>query len=203
MKFLRADNHVTFCGERPVDMNDRESESTAIELTLPTGLSEKAQACWNYFDGTAFAFEYKDQIVVTDEGLYLTEHGDGTADAPFGGPRWVCDSWEELEQMLEATYDDLKEDGMLEDETLSPEERHIQSLNNNGACIKKPDGTTEPVTMDFYRRVVEQCKVGGYNAVTYELALRGIDGDFQIAIWRDGHVDSGSTRRIIECLASR
>ena len=113
MKFLREDNKVTFCGEVPVDMNDRESGDTAIELTLPTGLSEKAQACWDYFDGTAFAYEYKGRLVVTDEGLYLTEHGDGTYEAPFGGPRWVVDSWEELENALEATYDDLEEDGML------------------------------------------------------------------------------------------
>ena len=86
---------------------------------------------------------------------------------------------------------------------LTPEERHIQSLNNNGACIRRPDGTTEPVTMDFYRKAVEQCRAGGFNAVTYELELPGIDGDFQIAFWRDGHVDSGSTRRIIDCLAAR
>ena len=85
--------------------------------------------------------------------------------------------------------------------TLTPEERHIQSLNNNGACIRRPDGTKEPVTMDFYRRAVEQCITGGYNAVTYELELPGINGDFQIAFWRDGHVDSGTTRRIIDCLA--
>lgn len=86
---------------------------------------------------------------------------------------------------------------------LTPEERHIQSLNNNGARIKAPDGTTEPVTMDFYRKAVEQCRTGGYNAVTYELELPGIDGDFQICFWRDGHVDSGTTMRIIDCLASR
>ena len=35
---------------------------------------------------------------------------------------------------------------------LTPEERHIQSLSNNGARIKAPDSTTEPVSMDFYRR---------------------------------------------------
>ena len=79
-------------------------------------------------------------------------------------------------------------------------ERHIQSLNNNGACIKAPDGTTEPVSMDFYRRAVEQCIQGGYNAVTYNLELPGIDAEFMIAFWKDGHVDSGSTERIIDCL---
>lgn len=84
---------------------------------------------------------------------------------------------------------------------LTPEERHIRSLNNNGARIKAPDGTTEPVSMDLYRRAVEQCRAGGYNAVTYELELPGIEGDFQIAFWKDGHVDSGTTRRIIDCLS--
>ena len=83
---------------------------------------------------------------------------------------------------------------------LDPEERHIASLNNNGARIKAPDGTTELISMDFYRRAVEQCKAGGCNAVTYELELPGIDGDFQIAFWKDGHVDSGTTKRIIACL---
>jgi len=79
-------------------------------------------------------------------------------------------------------------------------ERNVQSLNNNGARIKAPDGATELVSMDFYRRAVEECAKGGYNAVTYELELPGIDGEFMIAFWKDGHVDSGSTKRVIECL---
>ena len=79
-------------------------------------------------------------------------------------------------------------------------ERHIQSLSNNGARIRRPDGTAEPVSMDFYRRAVEQCSTGGCNAITYELELPGIDADFMIAFWRDGHLDSGTTRRICDCL---
>ena len=113
LKFLRPDNRITFCGERPVDRSDPENARTAVELTLPTGLSEKAQACLDYFDGTAFAFEYLGRLVVTDEALDLTEFGDGSHEAPFGAPRWVVDSWEELEQILEANYDDLKADDLL------------------------------------------------------------------------------------------
>ena len=113
LKFLREDNELTFCGDDPVDRSDREHEHTAIELTLPTGLSGKAQACWDYFNGTAFLYEYKDHLVVTDESLYLTAHGDGTAEAPLGFPRWECGSWEELESILEQTYDELQEDGMI------------------------------------------------------------------------------------------
>ena len=205
MKFLREDNRVTFCGEHPIDRNNPEQAATAIELTLPTGLSEKARKCWDYFDGTAFAYEYCGRLVVTDEALDLTEYGDGSHEAPFGAPRWVCDSWEELEEILEATYDDLKEDGCLEEAEpdMTPEERHVTSLHNNGAMIRRPDGTTLPVTMDFYRRVVEQCKEGGYNAVTYELELPGIDDEMAMCVWHDGHVDSGSMRSICDCLAFR
>lgn len=200
MKFLRTDNHITFCGEHPIDRNNPEQAATAIELTLPTGLSAKAWKCWDYFDGTAFAYEYQGRLVVTDEALELTEYGDGSHEAPFSAPRWVCDSWEELEQILEETYDDLKEDGCIEDSDLTPEERHINSLSNNGARIKAPDGTTEPVSMDFYRRAVEACIKGGCNAITYELELPGIDGEFMIAIWKSGHVDSGSAERILQVL---
>lgn len=200
MKFLRTDNHITFCGEHPIDRNNPEQAATAIELSLPTGLSAKAWKCWDYFNGTAFAYEYQGKLVVTDEALELTEYGDGSHEAPFGAPRWVCDSWEELEQILEETYDDLKEDSCIEDSDLTPEERHINSLSNNGARIKAPDGTTEPVSMDFYRRAVEACIKGGCNAITYELELPGIDGEFMIAIWKSGHVDSGSAERILQVL---
>ena len=115
LKFLRPDNHVTYNGEMPVDRNNPEHAYTAVELTIPESFSDKAKACWNYFDGTAFAYEYDGKLIVTDESLYLTTHGDGSHEAPLGFPRWECDSWEELEECLEATYDDLEEDGMLEE----------------------------------------------------------------------------------------
>ena len=109
MKFLRPDTHM-IVGYRPVDMNDHENERSAVELALPSEFSDKAKACWEYFKGTAFIFEYKERLVVTDESL--TEHGDGR-NAPYGTPRWICDSWDELEQILEETCNELAEDGML------------------------------------------------------------------------------------------
>ena len=42
MKFLREDNEVTYCGEDPIDRNDPEGAKDAVEMTLPTGFSEKA-----------------------------------------------------------------------------------------------------------------------------------------------------------------
>ena len=113
MKFLRPDTHM-IVGYRPMDMNDHENESSAVELALPDGFSDKVKACWEYFRGSAFIFEYKNRLVVTDESLYLTEHGDGKT-TPYGAPRWECDSWDELEQILEETCDELMEDGMIEE----------------------------------------------------------------------------------------
>ena len=104
---------MTMMRNIPVDKNDPESAKTAIPLELPEDFSEKAQAAWDYFDDTAFLFEYKGKLVVTDESMCLTVHGNGTPEAPLGFPRWVCDNMKELEEELEMAYDDLVLDGMI------------------------------------------------------------------------------------------
>lgn len=58
MKFLRPYTYETYCGEKPIDMNDPTKALTAIELELPSGFSEKAHAFWDYLEGTAFLYEY-------------------------------------------------------------------------------------------------------------------------------------------------
>ncbi len=108
MKFWRNDTHHIF-GHRAIDMNDRDSEETAVELDLPRGFSDKAKACWQDLEDSAFIFEYRNRLVITDEGFYLTAHGDGK-NTPFGCPRFVVDSWDELERILEEIYDDTMGD---------------------------------------------------------------------------------------------
>ena len=111
-KFLRSDSQV-LTGNEPVDRNDPDSEGEAVEFAVPTGFSDKAKALMEYLDDTGFIFAYKGQLVLTDESLELTEAGDGSHEAPFGGPRMVCDSWEELERRLEEDYDGMKADGLI------------------------------------------------------------------------------------------
>ena len=111
-KFLRPDTQV-LAGNDPVDRNDPDSVGEAVELAVPTGFSDKAKALMDYLDGTAFIFAYKGQLVLTDESLELTEAGDGTHEAPLGGPRMVCNSWEELERSLETEYDGMRTDGLI------------------------------------------------------------------------------------------
>lgn len=113
MKFLNEHTHVLY-GHHPIDMNDRQNEGTAIELDLPDNFSDKAKACWKYFEDATFIFEYKNRLVVTDESFQLTVYGNGSPDAPYAAPRWECDTWEELENNLEMTYNDLTENGLFE-----------------------------------------------------------------------------------------
>ena len=50
---------------------------------------------------------------MTDESLYLTEHGDGSHEAPYGAPRGEFETWEEVEAFLEQVFDELLEDDMI------------------------------------------------------------------------------------------
>ena len=92
MKYARRDARI-YTDLEPIDRNDPESAATAIEYGLPESFSGKAKACWQYFSGAAYLFEYKGQLVMTDESLYLTEHGDGSHEAPYGAPRGTFDTW--------------------------------------------------------------------------------------------------------------
>ena len=79
---------------------------------------------------------------------------------------------------------------------------HILSLIRHGAMLRnQEDGSLMPLTEDFYRDAVEACNKGGYNAATYDLVLPGIDSELWLAIWKDGHADSGSPKGICACLA--
>lgn len=97
----------------PVDMNDWLGALTAIEVPFPDSFSTRAKQVLRYLDDTAFLFFYKGKYVLTDESLYLTEHGDGSPEAPFGAPRWTGDTLTELEQWLLRVADDYDQDGSV------------------------------------------------------------------------------------------
>ena len=199
MKFLNEHTHILH-GMNPTDKNDPNNGRSAVELALPDNFSDKAKRCWEYYEGAAYIFEYRDKLHVTDEGLCLTHYGDGSHEAPFGGPLWICDTWDELEKVLEQNFDELAEDDMLGEFQPTADERHIMSLNSNGVIVRYPNGKSEPVTLDFYQAAVEICNDEGYEATAYSIEMPGIDGDFSLAVWKNGHVDSGTTERIMACL---
>ncbi len=94
----------------PVDRNDPEGVNTAVEMHFPATFSKRAWKVIDYFEGTMFLYSYKGRYVVTDESLYLTESGDGTSEAPIGGPRWTGDTLEELELWLLEIADEYDAD---------------------------------------------------------------------------------------------
>ena len=77
---------------------------------------------------------------------------------------------------------------------------HIGTLISHGAQVKDGRESTS-LTEDFYRKAVETCRKNGCNAIAYELTLPGIDGPMMLAVWKDGHVDSGSQKHICDCFA--
>ena len=111
---LTAEQFADKFREYPVDKNDPKNSLTAIYYSVPTGFSPKAKAVMDYLDDTAWIFEYKGKLVMTDEGLCLTDYGNGTIEAPYDGPRAEFDSWEEMEEWLELTYQDLVDDEIIE-----------------------------------------------------------------------------------------
>lgn len=94
---------------KPIDRLDPEAASTAVSVEYPDTLSDKALKAVAYFDDTAFLFRYKGRLVLTDESLWLTQAGDGSRNNPLGFPRWVGDTYEELNEWLEAVTDEIQE----------------------------------------------------------------------------------------------
>ena len=70
---------------------------------------------------------------------------------------------------------------------------HINSLISHGAMLRdQVDWSTTPLTVDFYNGAIQDCQKGGCECIVYGLVLPGIEPDFELAIWKDGRVDSGS-----------
>lgn len=108
-----------------VDRNDPEGAKSATELQFPPTFNQQAWRVIRYMEGAMFLYSYKGKLVVTDESLYLTDHGNGTHEAPYGGPRWVGDSLEDLEQFLTALSKEYDADDTIPGWEARHEEQHF------------------------------------------------------------------------------
>ena len=77
---------------------------------------------------------------------------------------------------------------------------HIETLIRHGAALKAPDGSRVELTTAFCEKAVSDCLSGGFNAITYYLDIPGIDDKLMLAIWKDGHIDSGSVPSVCRAL---
>ena len=78
--------------------------------------------------------------------------------------------------------------------------RHLETLIRHGAAIKAPDGSRISLTQAFCEKAVADCIRCGCIAISFNLDLPGIDEPMMIAVWKDGHIDTGSEESIYRVL---
>ena len=76
---------------------------------------------------------------------------------------------------------------------------HCETLGKHGACVVTAGGK-EPVCGAFYDRIIRFCEKYRINCMTYEMEIPETDQRMGLAIWRNGHVDSGSAEHIDEII---
>jgi len=84
---------------------------------------------------------------------------------------------------------------MIDLNTLTPDQRHIEVLRRHGARVGTPEGSVELNSFFYYHAIDEVNRVGA-TAITYRLILPDIEDEMAIAIHKDGHVDSGSAETL-------
>lgn len=194
-----------------IDRNDPEKAKTAVMLEWPETFSDRAKMVIKYFDGTMFPYSYNDHIVVTDESLELTAFGDGSPEAPFGFPRYEDNNLRGVELWLEDCADQFDNDGdtpgweeakaaYAAEKRIASELAHIDKLRRHGAKVVI-NGEMIEVNSYLWDRAMAECHREGFQAVAYELRIPETEEKLLLAIHADGHVDSGSEKNVIYCMA--
>ena len=193
-----------------IDRNDPEHAKTAIELEWPETFSRRAKMVIRYFEGTMFPFLYNDHIVVTDESLELTAFGDGSPEAPFGFPRYEDNDLRGVELWLEECADQFDDDGdtpgweeakaaFEAEERIATELAHIDKLRRHGAKVVI-NGEMAEVNSYLWDKAMGECLTKGFKAVAYELRIPETEDRLLLAIYADGHVDSGCEKNVLCCM---
>ena len=205
MKPVAAEKALT-----AIDRNDPEHARTAIELEWPETFSRRAKMVIRYFEGTMFPFLYNDHIVLTDESLELTAFGDGSPEAPLGFPRYEDNTLEGVEAWLEEVADQFDSDGDTpgweeakaefdREQRIAAERRHIDKLRKHGAKIIV-DGQPTEIDSNLWDKAVNECLTKGFKAIAYELRIPETEDKLLLAVYADGHVDSGSEEIVLHCM---
>ena len=72
---------------------------------------------------------------------------------------------------------------------------HVEKLGRHGVKVYTAAGP-ELLSGAFYDRIVDFCNQYGINCIAYDIDVPGIDDPMLLAIWKNGHVDSGSSEHI-------
>lgn len=72
---------------------------------------------------------------------------------------------------------------------------HVEQLGRHGAYVLTTAGKRS-LSGAFYDSVIRFCQRYDINCLGYELKIPETDEPMMLAIWKDGHVDSGSAEHI-------
>ena len=72
---------------------------------------------------------------------------------------------------------------------------HVEQLGRHGAYVMTAVGK-RALSGAFYDIVIRFCEKNGINCLGYDMKIPETDEPMMLAIWRDGHVDSGSADHI-------
>ena len=72
---------------------------------------------------------------------------------------------------------------------------HVEQLGRHGAYVMTAAGKRS-LSGSFYDIAVRFCLANGINCLAYRMTIPETDEPMMLAIWKDGHVDSGSAEHI-------
>ena len=82
-------------------------------------------------------------------------------------------------------------------------EEYIKSLERHGAKVLI-DGTFLPLSVEVYSKACKAVKAEGVSVILYRLQLQEApDENMLMAVWSDGHLDTGMAENIIACVNHR
>ena len=94
------------------------------------------------------------------------------------------------------------EQGRLEfEDQLTDDQRHIDRLRRHGAKVIL-DGIPTEINSYFYDRAVSECWFKDYLGIMFKMTIPETDEILALAIYADGHVDSGSADLVMRCVQS-
>ena len=76
---------------------------------------------------------------------------------------------------------------------------HIETLGRNGAIVLTAGGERK-LSGAFYDEIVRFCEKYRINCIGYDMKIPEAEEMLMVAIWRNGHVDSGSAEHISEIM---
>ena len=72
---------------------------------------------------------------------------------------------------------------------------HVEQLGRHGAYVLTAGGKRR-LCGAFYDEIVRFCEQYGINCIAYDMLIPETTEQMQLAIWKNGHVDSGSAEHI-------